>query len=85
MKVTKTYHVVHDQDGNIKSVFATTSSVDARDMLTPAQGYLVSQVDFKVFEAAGEDPSKLRELMNRHRVDTSIVGSLINKKTTSQE
>jgi len=84
MKVTKTYHAVHDQDGNIRSVFATTSSVGAREMMTPAQGCLISQVNIEERELPGEDAKELQGLMKRYRVDTSRMGSLV-KKSTSQE
>jgi len=86
MKETRTYHAVHDQDGNIKSIFATTSSLGAREMMTPQQGYSVSQVNLGELKIRGElklageeDANELRELMKGYRVDTSIVSSLVKK------
>ena len=86
MKEKTTYHAVHDQDGNIKSIFTTTSSAGAQQMMTPGKGSLVSEVKVDAlklsagFKVAGEeDANQLRELMKHYRVDTSIVSSLKSK------
>ncbi len=91
MKETKTYYAVHDQDGNIKSIFVTTSSVGARQMMTPQKGCSISQVNLQGFKIPGEsrivsdeDADQLRELSKHYRVDTSIAGSFV-KKSTNQE
>jgi hypothetical protein len=77
---------VHDSGGNIKSMFTATSSVGAQQMMTPGDGYLVSEVhvhELKLpagFQVAGEEDAKqLRESMKRHRVDTSTVRTLRTK------
>jgi hypothetical protein len=86
MKEAKTYHAVHDQDGNIKSIFVTASSVGAQQMMTPGKGCSISQVNLHELKIPGEfkitgeeDADRLREFRKHYRVDTSIVGSLVKK------
>jgi hypothetical protein len=86
MKETKTYHAVHDQNGNIKSIFIATSSAGAREMMTPEPGCSVSPVNLQGLKipaelklVTDEDANQLRELMKHYRVDTSIVSTLIKK------
>lgn len=93
MKETKTFHAVHDQNGNIKSIFWTTSSAPAQQMMTPEKGCSVSQVNLReqltVAQESkltgGLEANQLRMLSKRYRVDTSTAGSLVKKSTISQK
>ena len=57
MKETKTYHAVHDQNGNIKSIFVTTSRVGAQQMMTPERGCSVSQVNPRELKISAKSKS----------------------------
>lgn len=89
MEKAPTYHAVHDPDGNIRSIFLNSSSSGARLMMTPEAGCSVSQVKLHEQRIPGElglahedDANQIRELMRRYRVDISVVGELVEKKTT---
>ncbi len=82
MKDEKTYHVVHDENGNIRSIVVSTSGVGARAMIAPAPGCSVTQVkveDLNLKFDNEEDAKQVREVMKQHRVDTSVAGSLIKR------
>ena len=91
MNETKIYHAVHDQHGNIKSIFVTTSSTGGREMMTPGQGHSVTRLnleDDKIlgeFNLAEDDANFIRHLMNHYRVDPESAGSLVRKVADQKE
>jgi hypothetical protein len=83
MPTTKTYQAEHETNGNITSIFVTTSSVGTQVTLTPDRGNSVSQFDLPSqlqddFELAGEEQvNRIIELQRQHRLDMSRKGTLV--------
>jgi hypothetical protein len=74
------YHAVHDQSGNIKSIFRVTSGVGAQATMVPAKGRLVSQVNLDELKLSGKTfREQVRALSKLYRVDTSTVASFLKK------
>jgi hypothetical protein len=80
MKNEKIYHAVHDEQGNIRAISTSTSSVGGIAMMVAPQGCSVTQVkveDVNLNLDKEEDLTQTREMLKHYRVDTSGAGSLV--------
>jgi hypothetical protein len=74
------YHAVHDQNGNIRSIFRITSSTGAQGTIVPSKGHFVSQVNLDELKLSGKTfREQGRALSKLYRVDTSTVASFLKK------